>query len=183
MLLINGSSREISNSTYLAKQVLKDIAYKEINLKDYNISPIIDKRHDINGFENIEMSDDYNNIIQKFIDSETVIFSSPIYWYTFSSQLKLFIDRFSESLRVIEGFKEKLVDKNIYLVLVGGDEPREKGKIIIKQFEYICNFFPMNLKDCIIGEARKPMDILNDEKVLQEAEELNIKLKKREALM
>lgn len=178
MLLINGSSRENSNSVYLARQVLSEIQYTEINLKNYDISPIIDKRHDKHGFVDVDMTDDYNKIIKKFIESDTVVFSSPIYWYTVSSQLKLFIDRFSESLRIIEDFKEKLVGKNIYLVLVGGDQPREKGQIIIKQFEYICGFFPMNFKDSIIGEAKHPMTIIEDQKALKDAFELNKKIKK-----
>ncbi|WP_408010094.1 hypothetical protein ACJROX_07340 [Pseudalkalibacillus sp. A8] len=44
------------------------------------------------------------------------------------------------------------------------------------QFRYICDFIGVEFKGYIIGERVKPQEILNEEKALEEADQLNRRL-------
>lgn len=52
-------------------------------------------------------------ILNKVLKSDIIIFSTPLYWYSMSASLKLFIDRWTESLRdtQIDNFKEIMSQK------------------------------------------------------------------------
>ncbi|USC68966.1 flavodoxin family protein, partial [Staphylococcus aureus] len=44
-------------------------------------------------------NDDYEQLLIKVLESDIIIFSTPLYWYSMSASLKLFIDRWTESFR------------------------------------------------------------------------------------
>lgn len=102
-----GSSREESNSEILADLVTKDINHTKIDLKNLSIQPIHDLRHADGGFQLVD--DDYDTIINAFLESDLIIFSTPIYWYTMSGIMKNMIDRLSHAIRDerFPQFKEK----------------------------------------------------------------------------
>lgn len=54
-------------------------------------------------------------ILNKVLKSDIIIFSTPLYWYSMSASLKLFIDRWTESLRdtQIDNFKEIMSQKKL----------------------------------------------------------------------
>ena len=90
-VIIQASSNPVGN-THKIIQVLNknnnfdviDLATKKINHFDYN-------------FENA--NDDFLPIIKKIIKQyDTVIFATPVYWYSMSGILKVFFDRFSDLL-------------------------------------------------------------------------------------
>lgn len=61
ILLLNGSSRENGNTEQLTNILLQNVAHTRVNLRDFFIQPIVDKRHVPSGFT--EMADDYEQII------------------------------------------------------------------------------------------------------------------------
>lgn len=108
--------------------MLKNLKFDEINLLNYSVDDVLDKReHKIWQ----KTSDDYYKIIDLFVKADLVVLSSPIYWYDVSSRLSRFIERISETLHIDPDFKAKISHKKIVLVIVGGDTPLDKGKVII----------------------------------------------------
>ncbi|ANK62875.1 flavodoxin family protein [Loigolactobacillus backii] len=175
IVLITGSSRQASNSTYLAKTMLAGLPFTELELKTFTLQPIVDHRHDR---EWPRVADDYPRLIKQVLTAQVIIFATPIYWYGMSGLMKTFIDRWSESLKLVQGFREGMKGKQVYLVLVGGDRPRKKGQLIEQQFRYICEFLQMNFKAVLIGEANRPLEIKNDQAALQLAAQLGHQLKR-----
>ncbi|MBN8252054.1 flavodoxin family protein [Priestia flexa] len=175
--VLYGGNRPGGNTETLTKKVIEGIEVTEIHLKDYIIQPIEDKRHDEAGFP--EINDDYNKIIDEVLRHDTLIFSTPIYWYTMTGVMKNFIDRWSHSMRDVNypEFKQQMAGKHAYVVTVGGDNPYLKGLPLIQQFQYIFDFMNMNFQGYIIGEGNKPGDILSDKRALFAASEINKKLK------
>jgi len=167
-----GSSRIASNSEQLADYVLADIPHQKIDLKNITIKPIHDLRHDDNGFQFVD--DDYDQIIQAFLTSDIVIFATPIYWYSMSGTMKLFIDRWSQTLRDPEypDFKDTMSSKEAYVIAVGGDNPYIKGLPLIQQFQYIFDFMGISFAGYVIGEGNKPGDIMEDSEALFAAEQI-----------
>jgi len=166
-----------SNSEYLATKVLDGIKYDEIWLADMKIADVKDFRFSESW---PRQKDDYYVVFKQFKHADIVVFSTPIYWYGISSLLKTFIDRWSESLKTDPEFRQTAKHKKIVLVLVGGDNPREKGQIIIEQFKYICEFLGMDLYATVIGEANRSLEIKMDLKALDDAKKINQIIKEGE---
>jgi multimeric flavodoxin WrbA len=172
-----GSSRKESNSELLADFVTKDIEHRKIYLRDLSIQPIHDLRHDEGGFQLVD--DDYDTIIHAFLESDFVIFSTPIYWYSMSGTTKNMIDRLSQAIRDkrFPQLKEHLQSMKAIVVAVGGDEPKIKGLPLIQQFQYIFDFLHIRFSTYILGEGNQPGDILQDQHALSQANLLNKHLK------
>ncbi|MYL63455.1 flavodoxin family protein [Bacillus hwajinpoensis] len=173
IVVLYGSTREHGNTEVLTEQVIKNLPVQRIFLKDFQIAPIVDQRHDESGFTKVR--DDYEQIVLPMMDADVLIFATPIYWYGMSSIMKTYIDRWSQTARDdgYSNFKEVMSNKQVYLIAVGGDEPRIKGLPLIQQFEYICEFMNFTFKDYILGNAVKPSEIIQDEKSMQYAKTIN----------
>lgn len=172
-----GSSRQHSNSEVLADYVLEGIPHQKLWIKDLNIQPIDDLRHDAQGFQFVD--DDYDQIIHALLTSDILVFATPIYWYSMSGIMKNMVDRLSHAIRDerFPQLKEKLLTTEAIVLAVGGDDPKLKGLPMIQQFQYIFNFLNMPFSSYILGEANKPGEIANDEQALAQAALLNKHLK------
>ncbi|MGN4127944.1 flavodoxin family protein [Lysinibacillus sphaericus] len=172
-----GSSRQHSNSEELTDYVLEGVAHQKLFIKDLNIQPIHDLRHDAQGFQFVD--DDYDQIIHALMTSDIVVFATPIYWYSMSGIMKNMVDRLSHAIRDerFPQLKEKLLTTQAIVLAVGGDDPKIKGLPMIQQFHYIFNFLNMPFSSYILGEANKPGEIANDEQAVVQAALLNKQLK------
>ncbi|OEG00003.1 NAD(P)H-dependent oxidoreductase [Vulcanibacillus modesticaldus] len=179
LLAIYGSSRKNGNTEALTKIVLQNLdknSYNEIFLMDYQIKPIIDQRHTSTGFQRI--NDDYDNLAKELLNHDAILFATPLYWYGMSGQLKIFIDRFSQSIRSQEyDFKEEMKGKKIYLVIVGGESAPYTALPLVQQFQLICQFLELDFRGYIIGKGVKPLEVLEDEESILQAKQLGKKIK------
>ncbi|QFT87608.1 Putative NAD(P)H-dependent FMN-containing oxidoreductase YwqN [Bacillus sp. THAF10] len=170
--VIYGGTREKSNTEILTKHAIEGVEVEEIYLRNYSILPIIDMRHDEQGFQ--DRGDDYNAVIERVLQHDTIIFATPIYWYSMSGAMKNFVDRWSHSMRdaAFPDFKATMANKEAYVIAVGGDKPYIKGLPMIEQFKYIFEFMSMEFKGYIIGAANQPGDIYEDKAAMFQAEQL-----------
>ena len=176
VLVLYGSSRRHGNTEILTDRVVQNVDCTKIYLSDKKIHPIDDKRHDAEGFGFVD--DDYDDIIQQVLNHDTLVFSTPVYWYGMSGQMKNFIDRWSQSLRDKRfNFKASMAEKTAYVVMVGGDEPRIKGLPLVQQFKHIFDFVHMSFGGYVLGQGNAPGDILNDARALADALLLNQSLR------
>lgn len=175
ILALIGSSRKQGNTESLTDIVLNGIPHTKIQLIDQNIQPIVDMRHHPDGFSPID--DDHNAIINHVLESDVLVFATPIYWYGMSGTMKNWIDRWSHTLRDKQfPFKSSMQQKTAYVIAVGGDNPKIKGLPMILQFQHIFDFMGVTFGDYIIGEANTPGEIFSDQLALQAAEILNRKI-------
>ncbi|OZU87519.1 hypothetical protein CIL03_15605 [Virgibacillus indicus] len=94
IMVIYGSSRRNGNTDFLADKMTEGIEVTKVYLQDLNIQPIADQRHDPNGFD--EVNDDYESLLDQFLDHDIYIFATPLYWFGMSAQMKAFFDRWSQ---------------------------------------------------------------------------------------
>lgn len=175
VLVLQGSSRENGNTELLANLAVEGIPHTTIRLREKKILPILDQRHDPDGFAAV--ADDYDEVIEAVLAHDILVFATPIYWYGMSGHMKNFVDRWSQSLRDKRyAFKDALGQKQAYVITTGGDEPRIKGLPLIQQFQYIFSFVGMPFAGYIIGEGNKPGEIMEDEKAVADAERLRDRL-------
>ncbi|TGE18682.1 flavodoxin family protein [Staphylococcus petrasii] len=168
-----GGSRPEGNTAQITKYALEGLDYNWIDLTQYQLNPVRDLRHENEDIETYP--DDYKEIVDKVLESDTVIFASPVYWYSVSASLKAFIDHWSETLidPNYKDFKEKMAKIDFRLILVGGDCPKVKAKPCITQMKYTLDFIGAELNGYIIGTAERPGDIMKDTFALGRAKEWN----------
>lgn len=168
-----GGSRSEGNTAQITKYALEGLDYNWIDLTQYLLHPVRDLRHENEDIETYP--DDYKEIIDKVLESDTVIFASPVYWYSISASLKAFIDHWSETLidPNYKDFKEKMAKIDFRLILVGGDCPKVKAKPCITQMKYTLDFIGAELNGYIVGTAERPGDIMKDTFALGRAKEWN----------
>ncbi|MDR7002205.1 flavodoxin family protein [Neobacillus niacini] len=170
--VIYGGTRPNGNTETLTEHGIRGLDVERIHLSDFSILPIEDARHAEGGFKDV--ADDYHSVIDRILQHDTLIFATPVYWYSMSGTMKNFIDRWSHSMRDAKypDFKQQMAGKKAYVVAVGGDHPYVKALPMIQQFKHIFDFMGMEFAGYVLGEGSRPGDILKDEKALFAAEKL-----------
>jgi multimeric flavodoxin WrbA len=176
ILVLNGSTRRHGNTELLAEKVTEGLSCTKIFLSEKKIDPIRDMRHTAEGFPDVE--DDYEEVLQALLAHDTVVFATPLYWYGMSGNMKTCIDRWSQSLRDKRfSFKEIMSQKQAYVVIVGGDQPKVEALPLVQQFSLIFKYIGMTFAGYVIGKGNKPGEVLQDEAALDQAAAINRMLK------
>ncbi len=171
ILGIIGSPRKKGNTDILVNKILEG-AEKEgakteiIFLNDLKIKEC-DGCHACWKNRQCSKKDDMNNIYPKIIDSDIIIFGTPVYWYGPTALMKVFIDRFvyfncPENRLKIKG-------KGAVIVVPFEEENPDIVTPIITFFDKCLQYLEMNLLGKIIvpgvtlrGEVLKKDNFLKE---------------------
>jgi len=105
-VVIVGSSRNDGDTANLTKQLIEKSGWDLINLNDYEFSYF--------DYEHNNRNDDYLKLIKEIVEKyETLIFVTPIYWYSMSGIMKVFFDRFTDLLTIERELGRKLRGKKM----------------------------------------------------------------------
>ncbi|NQY42460.1 MAG: flavodoxin family protein [Legionellales bacterium] len=106
-IIIFGSSRSKGKTFEAIQLVTKQFPIPILNLADYNVQE----------FDyNYQQNDDFTKIIQECLAYDTIILATPVYWYTMSAKMKIFVDRFSDLLSVNKHLGKQLQSKNLAVI-------------------------------------------------------------------
>lgn len=146
IITISGSPRKKGNtSTVLDKiesLIGKDNEIERINIVDHGINGCLgcSRCQEVIDKPSCVQNDDANNLLEKLIESELIIYGTPLYGHCYSSQLKAFLDRQVSLFKFIEG-KDKsvsemeiksLIEGKPVILLVTCQGPEENNCEIIK---------------------------------------------------
>jgi len=95
---------------YLTKQ---NIEYEVIKLPDHNILP--------GTYTHMSTKDDWPDIYNKILEAKILLFATPIWWNSHSSELQRCIERLDEVYDIILAGKDSPLDGKIGGVIVTGD--------------------------------------------------------------
>ncbi len=179
ILGIVGSPRKNGNTHILVSKILEG-AVKEgavteiIFLNDLNIEEC-DGCHACWENKSCSKNDDMNRIYPKIIESDVIIFGTPVYWYGPTGLMKSFIDRFVY-FNCPEN-REKIKGKSAVIVIPFEEKDPEMADLTIEFFEKSFQYLEMKLTDKIIapgvGEKGK---VLEKEDILDQSCKLGRKL-------
>ncbi len=98
LLILKGSPREKGNSSVLADQVCAGAAEAGWEVESISLQSM-----DIRGCDGCDLcketgvycviEDDMQSLYPKLLEADALVLASPIYWFTYSAQLKLCVDR------------------------------------------------------------------------------------------
>lgn len=121
LLAFVGSPRKGGNSDILTDEILRGAEEKgydceKIYLSDLSLSPC-NACYACRPCGQCIKNDDGNSLYQKLIDADVIVLSSPVYFYSVSAQMKIFIDR---SLP----YYQKIRDKRFMFILTAAADEK-----------------------------------------------------------
>lgn len=180
VLILKGSPREKGNSSVLADRVAAGAQeagaeVESIYLHALDIRPCdaCDTCAETEGVCIIK--DDMQPLYPKILQTDAIVFASPVYWFTISAQLKLCIDRLY-GLQT-PGWK-KMAGKQAGIVLTYGDSDlyTSGGINAIHTFESMCRFLRMEIVGIVHGTAGDVGDVEKQPELMQKAYQLGQRL-------
>jgi multimeric flavodoxin WrbA len=134
-MIIQGSSNPNGNTQNIAQMLAESLHGDVLNLTTINVKPF-----DYT-FEN--SSDDFNKTIHDILDNyDTLIFATPVYWYTMSGIMKNFIDRFTDGLLNDKALGRKFEGKQMAAIACGSSKDEIEGYFI--PFQKTASYLKMN---------------------------------------
>ena len=185
ILIVKGSPREFGNSAILAGQVAAgaEAAGAEVEsfyLHGMDIRPC-DACDSCQGSADMDciIDDDMKILYAKLREVDAIVYASPIYWFTVSAQMKLFMDRcYGLGDETSEPEEHALAGKRIGIVLTyGGDDPFDSGAVnAIRTFQDMFDYIPAEIVGIVYGAALEAGEIRKEREVMEKAYELGKKL-------
>lgn len=116
-----------------------------------------------------------NDLYPKIIESDVIVFGTPVYWYGPTALMKGFIDRFVY-FNCAEN-RAKIRGKAAVIAVPFEDETLETADLVVAFFEKSFQYLEMNLVGkIIVPEVSRKGDILEKEASLEEGIELGKRL-------
>ncbi len=183
VLILMGSPRKTGNSAVLADHLARGAAgvgaqTETLYLHGMDINPCTG----CNECQDDEatgcvIDDTMQDVYGKLKEADSIVFASPIYWFSVTAQLKMVIDRI---YAVGGGDKNILTGKRLGVLLVYADsDPFTSGAInALRMFQDISGYLGTTIVDMVYGSAYEAGEIANDSEVLKQARELGEKLGK-----
>jgi multimeric flavodoxin WrbA len=115
-LIVVASARRNGNTMQAARQLQAELGADVVDLLDLNIGPF---RYD----QDYPESDDFLDFIEvKLLKYSSVVFASPVYWYSMSGGMKTFFDRMSDLLKSRKELGRQLRGKEMSILSCSGDD-------------------------------------------------------------
>jgi multimeric flavodoxin WrbA len=122
--------------------------------------------------------DDMLNIYPKIIESDAIIFGTPVYWYGPTALMKAFIDRFVY-FNCPEN-RAKIKGKKAVIVIPFEEQNPDTARPVVEFFEKCFNYLEMHLAGSIIAAGVSDKgDVLKKPDRLQEAYEMGARLSRK----
>ncbi|MGC9324174.1 MAG: flavodoxin family protein [Desulfomonilia bacterium] len=181
VLVILGSPRKKGNSAILAQKIAKGArsagaTVETLYLHGMNIEFCTScykcQRPNSKG---CVIDDDMQQIYQAMLEADAWVIASPVYWFTMSAQIKIWMDR---CLAFTTYAKDSFTGKRIAIAMsFGGEDPFDSGCVnALRTFQDAYGYVGANIVGIIYGSAMKAGEIRLKDSLMQAAEDLGRKL-------
>lgn len=156
-VIIQGSSRSTGNTHKIINYINSTNQYDVIDLYTKNISHF--------DYEFNNQQDDFLPLIKDVLEKyDTIIFATPVYWYSMSGVLKVFFDRLSDLLHLEKNLGRSLRGKNMAMISCGsGPGLKEEFSMpFIESANYLGMNYLGNVHTWLDGETKISEDVKAD---------------------
>jgi multimeric flavodoxin WrbA len=159
-IAVIGSSRRNGNTGKLIDIIAKELNIEVIDLSLKDISPF--------DYEHKNFDDDFLPLMDHILLHDNIIFVSPVYWFSMSAQMKIFVDRMSDflSLEELKNTGRKLRGKIGYVVSTSISEKVDDS--FIDSFTNTFEYLGMGYGGCVHLDCSSGFDINNGESDLDQ---------------
>jgi multimeric flavodoxin WrbA len=181
ILILKGSPRKNGNSSTLAeraadgaRQAGAEVECFDLHKLDIRTCDACDICQGVSEGD-CAIQDDMQLLYPKLRQAQAILIASPVYWFTFSAQTKLCIDRWY----ALEGPQgSELANKKFGLILSYGDsDPYTSGAInAIRTFQDLLRYIHADQVGIVYGSASKIGDVQKQPDLMEQAFKLGQKL-------
>lgn len=179
VLILKGSPRQKGNSSVLADQVRAGAEgagaeAESVFLHGLDIQPC-DGCFFCEGSGVCVIEDDMQYLYPKLRQADAIVIASPVYWFTYSAQVKLCVDRWL-ALETKDG--NELRGKQIGIVLTYGDTDifTSGGINAIHAFQSLFGYIGSEIVGYVYGTGNKPGEVKDQPKLMDRALKLGQQL-------
>jgi multimeric flavodoxin WrbA len=179
VLILKGSPRQKGNSSVLADQVragAEDAGaeVESIYLHGLEIQPC-DGCYFCEGSGICAIEDDMQALYPKLRQADALVIASPIYWFTYSAQVKLCVDRWL-ALETPKG--NQLAGKQVGIVLTYGDTDifTSGGVNAIHAFRSMFDYIGAEIVGYVYGTGNKAGEVKDQSELIDRAFKLGQQL-------
>lgn len=133
IVIIQASARSDGHTYQIIQSFQKYHPSTVIDLKQYQIAPY--------SYQHEYTDDDFLPIMRKVVNYDTIIFATPVYWYSMSGLLKNFFDRMTDCLKVEKELGRQLRGKAMAAIACGSEPTPTEGFFI--PFELTAGYLGM----------------------------------------
>jgi len=180
LLILKGSPREKGNSAMLANEAAAGAMQAGAKVESIYLHGMDIRACD--GCDlckeegvNCVIEDDMQTLYAKLLEADALLLASPIYWFTYSAQLKLCIDRWYGLWNLhTDAFKGKPVG----IILTYGDTDlyTSGGINAIHSFESMFRYLEAPIVGMVYGSVSDPGDAEKQPELMQAAHQLGSRL-------
>ncbi|MCC7572295.1 MAG: flavodoxin family protein [Candidatus Methanofastidiosum sp.] len=170
VLGIIGSPRRNGNTHILVNRVLEGAENQGAETGSLFLNDFIIKECDgchacWKGLE-CAKKDDMNGFYQKIIDSDILVFGTPVYWYGPTAIMKAFIDRFVY-FNCPEN-REKIRGKSAVVTIPFEEDDEKASLATVEIFEKSFGYLEMNLTDVLLAPGVGEKGAILEKKIILE---------------
>jgi len=119
-VIIQGSAKSDGNTNKIANYITDKIHSELIDLHTKDIGYF--------DYDFVNSGDDFIPLMKRVSERfDTIIFATPVYWYSMSGIMKVFFDRITDLLQKEKEIGKKLRGKNMAMVSCGSDSNLQSG--------------------------------------------------------
>ena len=155
-IILLASARKDSDTKGFLDKVFKNTDHKIIDLLDFSIL-----HYDYNHQYSAE--DEFFKIIEEeVLPHQSIVFATPVYWYTMSGLMKIFFDRLTDLVTIKKQLGRQLKGKSTFLLAVGTDEEMPAG--FETPFKLTSVYLNMSYEGCIYHSTKtsKKQELIQD---------------------
>ena len=178
-VILKGSPRERGNSSVLADQARAGAEAEGATVEAFHLHSMDIRPCDACDFCRetgvCVIKDEMQGLYPKLISADAIILASPIYWFTYSAQLKLCIDRWY----AIWNFNEDVFKgKPVGIILTYGDTDLYTSGTInaIHTFESMFRYLKAEIAGWVYGSVNDEGDAQKNSELMEQAYRLGKKL-------
>jgi len=119
-VIIQGSSRSNGNTNKIVTFIKDKTGFDIVDLKSKQITSF--------DYDFKNKDDDFIPLMKTIVNKyDTIIFATPVYWYSMSGIMKNFFDRITDCLKIEKEIGRKLRGKKMGMISCGSDSELKKG--------------------------------------------------------
>lgn len=185
VLILLGSPRIDGNTAKIARMLVEATKNKETEIETVYLNSMNIKACQACGvcheksIEKCIIDDDMNKLYPKIIDADIIIFTSPIYFFNLSAQLKTLIDRFY-AFGPKPRYQNYFSSKKFGFILSFGDDSVESSgaKNAISGFEDMIKYFEAESIGILCHSESEVEDVVNSEEIQKKCTEMSNQIAK-----
>ena len=172
-LFIIGSARSGGNTELLARHAAEflpeNVTRKWLSLNEHPLPVFEDIRHEEGREYEIE-TEGSSILLNATLAATDLVIASPLYWYSVSASVKLYLDHWSGWMRV-EGvdFRKRMGGKRMWAITALSDEEFSVANPLIETLRLSAKYMKMTFAGTLIGFGNRPGDVLNDAASMERA--------------